>query len=342
MTWTSGPYVRAGIELDRIAVEGIRVTGYHGVFDNERSTGQVFLADVVVHVSTREAAATDDLHKSVNYSDVADAAAAILAGGTANLIETVAERVALAILEMEGVHCVDVRIHKPQAPLHVEFRDVTVTIRRDIPTGGLWSDKRIGSSAGMPDDPLDLAAKATARDRLDERPADAVPVLLALGGNVGEVEPTLRAALDGLSRITGIDVIATSPLYASAPVGGPPQPDFLNAVVRITTILSPREVLLACQGIEMVHGRERHELNGPRTIDIDIIDFDGMEATSLDLTLPHPRAHERAFVLVPWAHIEPYATLPGAGPIAPLASGAHASVAVVSDPWPAAFATLES
>src|SRR5512133_3799143 len=205
MTWTSGPYVRAGIELDRIAVEGIRVTGYHGVLENERSSGQVFLADVVAHVSTRAAAARDDLSKTVNYSDIADKAAAVLGGDAASLIETVAEHVALAVLDMEGVYCVDVRIHKPQAPLHVEFRDVTVTIRRDIRTGGLWADKRIGSSAGMPDDPLDLVAQAPVHDHFDQRPVRAVPVLLALGGNVGAVEPTLRAAVDALTRVTGID-----------------------------------------------------------------------------------------------------------------------------------------
>jgi dihydroneopterin aldolase / 2-amino-4-hydroxy-6-hydroxymethyldihydropteridine diphosphokinase len=106
-------------------------------------------------------------------------------------------------------------------------------------------------------------------------------------------------------------------------------------VVRIQTILSPREVLGACQGIEMVHGRERQEPNGPRTLDIDIIDFDGAEATAADLTLPHPRAHERAFVLVPWAYMEPDATLPGAGAIAPLASAVQATVSVVANPWPA-------
>ncbi|NYI40470.1 2-amino-4-hydroxy-6-hydroxymethyldihydropteridine diphosphokinase [Demequina lutea] len=334
MTWTSGPYMRAGIELDRISVEGIRVTAHHGVLDTERSTGQVFFADVVAHVSTRAAAAKDDLSKAVDYSEIADRAAAVLGGDPSYLIETVAEHVALAVLDMDGVYCVEVRVHKPQAPLHVEFKDVTVAIRRDVRTGGLWADKRIGSSAGMPDDPLDLFAQAPVRDQFDQRPVRAVPALLALGGNIGDVEPTLRAAVDDLSRITGIDVIATSPLYASTPVGGPPQPNYLNAVVRIRTILSPREVLGACQGIEMVHGRERQEANGPRTLDIDIIDFDGAEATASDLTLPHPRAHERAFVLVPWYHLEPDATLPGAGPIAPLASAVHTTVSVVANPWP--------
>ena len=335
MTWTSTPFVRAGIELDRIAVDGIRVSGHHGVFASERESGQLFLADVVAHVSTRVAAARDDLSKTVNYSDMADRVAAVLGGDPSSLIEAVAERAARAVLEMEGVYCVDIRIHKPQAPLHVEFKDVTVTIRRDLNSGGLWADKRIGSSAGMPDDPLDFAGRGPSRDQFDRRPGAAVPVLIALGGNIGPVEESLRQAVDALTRVTGVEVVATSPLVASAAVGGPPQPDFLNAVVRLRVLVSPRELLSACQGIEMVHGRQRHELNGPRTLDIDIIDFDGAQGSENDLTLPHPRAHERAFVLVPWAHMEPHATLSGLGPIAPAAAAMSASVAVVTDPWPA-------
>jgi len=339
MTWTSTPYMRAGIELDRIAVDGIRVSGHHGVFESERESGQLFLADVVAHVSTRSAAATDELSKTVNYSDMADRVAAVLGGSPSSLIEAVAERAAAAVLEMDGVYCVDVRIHKPQAPLHVEFKDVTVTIRRDVRTGGLAADKRIGSSAGMSDDPLDLGSWPPMRDQFDTRPMKAVPVLVALGGNLGPVEQTLRDALDALVRLQGVEVVSTSPLVSSKAVGGPPQPDFLNAVVRVQTILSPREFLGACQGIEMVHGRERHEPNGPRTLDIDIIDFDGAEGSETDITLPHPRARERAFVLVPWAHMEPHAVLPGLGPIAPAAAALSASVAVVADPWPAPVAS---
>ena len=335
MTWTSNPYMRAGIELDRIAVEGIRVSGNHGVFESERETGQLFLADVVAHVSTREAAAHDDLSQTVNYSDIADKVAAVLGGDPSSLIEAVAERAASAVLKMEGVFCVDIRIHKPQAPLHVEFKDVTVTIRREHGHEVPDAAKRIGSSAGMSDDPLDLEVQAPMRDHFDQRPASVVPVLIALGGNVGPVEATLRTAVDALSKITGVEVISTSPLVSSAAVGGPPQPDYLNAVVRIHTILSPRELLGACQGIEMVHGRERHEINGPRTLDIDIIDYGGGEGSAPDITLPHPRARDRAFVLVPWVLMEPHGVLPGLGPIAPAAAAVSASVAVVIDPWPA-------
>lgn len=335
MTWLSTPYMRSGVELDRVTVEGIRVTGHHGVLDSERETGQLFTADVVAHVSTRAAAMRDDLSKTVNYSDIADRAADVLAGDPVQLIETVAEHVALAVLEMDGVLCVDVRIHKPQAPLHVDFKDVSVTIRRDVRTGGLWANKRIGSSAGMSDDPLVPDAQPPASDQFDTRPRRPVPVLLAIGGNIGDVELTLRQTVEELDRFMGIEVLSTSALVRSAPAGGPPQPDYLNAVVRIETVKSPRELLGACHGLEIVHDRERTEPNGPRTLDIDIIDFDGVVGQADDLTLPHPRALERAFVMVPWAHMEPDAELPTVGRIAEAARAMAASVTLVADPWPA-------
>lgn len=328
------PYVKDGIELDQIAVLGVRATGHHGVYATEKDSGQTFLADVVVHTSTRAASATDQLEYTVNYSDLADAVAEVLAGNPADLIETVAERIANAALNFGGVECVDVRVHKPQAPLLVEFKDVTVTIRRDRIMAGMDPSKRIGSSAGLSDDPTDLGAAPIVRDLFDERPLQPVPVLIALGGNVGDVETTLRTAVHDLHRVPGVEVRSTSPLVRSRPQGGPSQPDYLNAVVRIQTALSPRELLGACQGIELVHGRERLVENGPRTLDIDIVDFNGLSGQTEDLVLPHPRAKERSFVLTPWAAMEPDAVLTEAGRVAELAAAAEEGVTVVASVWP--------
>src|SRR5690606_22763038 len=130
----------------------------------------------------------------------------------------------------------------------------------------------------------------------DMIPPLPVPVLLALGGNIGETELTLARAIEDLNRVSGIHVEAVSPLVSTKPVGGPDQADFHNAVVRITTALSPRALLQVCQGIEMVHGRERRVVNGPRTLDIDLIDYKGASGATEDLVLPHPRAAKRAFV----------------------------------------------
>lgn len=332
MTWMSSPYIKAGIELDRICVEGIRAIGYHGVLPEEREAGQPFVADVVVHAATRAAALRDDLARTVNYAEVAQRVEAVLAGPSVDLIEALAEKVAVAVLEMERVECVDVRIHKPQAPIGVEFSDVSVTIRRDIRTGGLWADKRVGSSAGMPQDPLEYG-DSVVKDQFDQRPFQPVPALLALGGNLGDVEQTLRESVGELNRIPGIHVESVSPLVASAPAGGPAQPDYLNAVVRVTTSLTPRELLAACHGIEIVHGRERGVENGPRTLDIDIVDFDGAQGSAEDLVLPHPRAAQRGFVMVPWARMEPQATLPGLGRVADAAQALDSTVTVRAERW---------
>lgn len=338
MTVNATPYVKDGLELDQIQVLGIRVTGYHGVLATERETGQLFIADVVAHVGTRVAAGKDSLAHTVNYSDIADRVAEVLAGEAADLLETVAAAVARTVLEMDGVECVDVVIHKPQAPLHVEFKDVVLRIRRDLRTGDVMGDRRIGSSANEPHDLANIPQLGFEDDPADTRPDGPRDAYLGMGGNMGDIEPTLRAAVLDLSRIDGIDIVSCSPLVRSDPVGGPEQPDFLNAVVRVSTTLAPRELLAACQGIEMVHGRERNVLNGPRTLDIDLLAFGDAFLTEEDVTVPHPRAHERGFVLIPWAYLTPDLMLPGphGGRVGDLANAVgHQGVDVVANPWPA-------
>lgn len=147
-------------------------------------------------------------------------------------------------------------------------------------------------------------------------------VVLGLGSNLGDRGRLLRSAVDALRAQEGVEVEGVSPVVATRPVGGPPdQPDFLNAVVRITTTLSPFQLLGACQRIEADHDRERTVRWGPRTVDLDIIDYDGLEMDEPTLTLPHALAAQRAFVLVPWSLLEPQALLRGR-PVAELAERA--------------------
>lgn len=117
-------------ELDRITVTGIRVHGYHGVFDFEREQGQPFIADVTVWLATADAAASDDLARTVHYGELAEAVHAVLVGDPVDLLETLAQRVADACLSFGGVAQVEVTIHKPEAPIEVPFDDVALTIRR--------------------------------------------------------------------------------------------------------------------------------------------------------------------------------------------------------------------
>lgn len=340
MSVVVAPYMKSGMLLDTIVVEGIKVEARHGVHDAEKSKAQPFVVDVVVHLDSRIAARSDDLSRTVDYSEVAKIAAARLAGEPVNLIEAVADKIASAVLELGVSYAVDVIVHKPTADLGVKFDDVYVSIRRDLRKGDLGADKRIGSAAGLADDPQSPGAIPVPVDVLDERPTAPVSVLLAFGGNIGDVEFTLARAIEDLSRVAGITIKRVSPLVATKPVGGPPQPDFLDAVVRIETTLAARPLLHVCQGIEMIHGREREVENGPRTLDIDLVTYGDLNATSDDLSIPHPRAFERAFVLGPWAAMEPDAVL-AAGPesrggrVADLANAAPdvAGLVALRNPW---------
>ena len=143
--------------------------------------------------------------------------------------------------------------------------------------------------------------------------------VLSLGSNLGDSAEILSSAAEALNEVS--EVIALSSFYQTRPVGGPPQPDFINAVIIIETNLEPEELLLVAQAIEGAHGRERNENTvkwGPRFLDIDLIKCDEMVINTPDLTIPHPSAHEREFVLRPWNDIDPAATLPGLGAISRL------------------------
>jgi 2-amino-4-hydroxy-6-hydroxymethyldihydropteridine diphosphokinase len=143
--------------------------------------------------------------------------------------------------------------------------------------------------------------------------------VLSLGSNLGNSAEILSSAAEALNEVS--EVIALSSFYQTRPVGGPPQPDFVNAVIVIETNLEPEELLMVAQAIEGAHGRERNADTvkwGPRSLDIDLIKCDELILNSANLTIPHPLAHEREFVLRPWLEIEPTATLPGFGPISRL------------------------
>ncbi|HEY2492374.1 MAG TPA: 2-amino-4-hydroxy-6-hydroxymethyldihydropteridine diphosphokinase [Paenibacillus sp.] len=122
---------------------------------------------------------------------------------------------------------------------------------------------------------------------------------IALGANLGDREKTLMDAIDRLHAHPQITVLRCSSLYETEPVGYADQPFFLNMALAIKTDLSPHALLSVMQTIEQVLGRVRHILNGPRTLDLDLLWMEGREENTPDLILPHPRMEERAFVLVP-------------------------------------------
>lgn len=141
----------------------------------------------------------------------------------------------------------------------------------------------------------------------------AVQVFIALGANIAQPAKQIRRAIALLCLLPQTRLVKTSSFYCTAPVGYADQPDFINAVVEIHTGLSARELLESLLAIESALGRERTIANGPRTIDLDLILYGDRIIHEHELVVPHPRMHERAFVLVPLAEIAPDIVIPGHG-----------------------------
>ena len=312
-TTTRAGHRRRHQRLDRITLTGLSAYGHHGVLAEEREAGQQFSIDVTLHVDVSAAAAGDDLRRTVNYAEVAEDVVDVITGPPVDLIETVAVMVAERVLARDGVAAVDVTVHKPYAPIPVPFSDVTVHVHRRA------DEATPGPAAGGQDS-----------DR------EAREIVIALGANLGDTRQTLHDAVTELDRHPRVDVAAVSPLLRSTAVlepGASPQPDYLNAVVVVSTDLPPREVLALCQGIELGHGRRRTERWGARTLDLDIIAAGELRSQEVDLVIPHPRAHERPFVLAPWARLDPGAVLPGHGPVADLPAAGDDDLHWVADDW---------
>lgn len=137
---------------------------------------------------------------------------------------------------------------------------------------------------------------------------------LALGSNLGDRAAHLQHAVDGLAAAGGVEVVAVSHVYETTPVGGPPQPDYLNAVVAIETDLTPRRLLGLAQGLEAAAARVRGERWGPRSLDVDVLLVGDAVVSEPDLVVPHPRLRERRFVLVPLADVAPASVVEPQGP----------------------------
>ncbi|QGF23931.1 2-amino-4-hydroxy-6-hydroxymethyldihydropteridine diphosphokinase [Raineyella fluvialis] len=157
-------------------------------------------------------------------------------------------------------------------------------------------------------------------DTLSLRPLRTV--VFSIGSNLGDRMEYLERAVNLLRATPELEVVAVSPVYETAAVGGPAgNPDFLNAVVIAETTQSAEAMLARIGAIEEGAERTRDVRWGPRTLDVDIIVYGDSIIDEPQLTVPHPRAHERAFVLAPWADIDPGASIPGRGPIVALLAG---------------------
>ncbi|WP_141054162.1 2-amino-4-hydroxy-6-hydroxymethyldihydropteridine diphosphokinase [Tepidiphilus succinatimandens] len=144
------------------------------------------------------------------------------------------------------------------------------------------------------------------------------PVLsyVALGANLGEAETTVRAAIAALGRLPGTQLVAASSLYRTAPLEVPePQPDYINAVARLATTLTPHALLDELLALEARFGRVRPYRWAPRALDLDLLLYGDVVLDTPRLTLPHPRLHRRAFVLEPLLELDSFLEAPGLGPL---------------------------
>ena len=139
---------------------------------------------------------------------------------------------------------------------------------------------------------------------------------IALGSNLGESEEIVRQAIAALAGLPRTQLVLASSLYRSAPLGHTDQPDFINAVAELSTALAPLDLLAALLALEQQFGRERAFRNAPRTLDLDLLLYDARIIAEPGLAVPHPRMHQRAFVLAPLVEIAPGCVIPGIGPAA--------------------------
>lgn len=273
-----GGFSAVDVPGDVVRIEGVRACGTHGVLDSEHVSPQPFVVDVAMLVDVSFSAARDDLSATVNYAEVAQQVTDVITGEHVDLVETLAVRIADVVLGHEVVEQVEVKVHKPHAPVGLPFSDVSVTVSR----------------------------------------SDVRTAVVALGANLGSAGRTLALAVEALRGLPRTSVRAVSSVVETDPVGGPQQPVYVNAVAVLRTTLRPRTLLRALHEIEAEHGRVREVHWGARTLDLDLVQYGRPECEvgdvdvvvdEPDLVLPHPRAHERGFVLAPWVSADPGACL---------------------------------
>lgn len=252
--------------MDIIRIDNLEVYAYHGVYDEEKEKGQYFYVNAELYTNTRKAGMNDDLDVSTNYGTVCDFIHDFMTKHTYDLIETVAEQLAQALLlEFKLVKSVLLEIRKPHAPIEKEFESVSVEIERG------WHE-----------------------------------AFVAFGSNLGDKEKFIDEAIEALSNLPQINIVAISDKIVTEPYGNVEQDVFLNGVMKIETLLPADELLQILQKVEEHAGRERKIHWGPRTLDLDIIFYDDDIISEDDLIVPHPDMKNRDFVLKPLMQIAPY------------------------------------
>lgn len=260
-------------ELDKIHIRNLEVFGRHGLFPEENRLGQKFVINAVLYISTRDAGVKDDLTKSVHYGEVSHFMTNYMTEHTFGLIEAVAEQMARAVL--------------------LQFPAV----------------QRITLEISKPWAPIGLPLEAVSV----EITRGWHRAYIAVGSNLGDREAYIRQGIKNLGDREDCVIARVSGLIETKPYGVENQPDFLNGMLEVQTLLFPQELLEALHQAEQKAERERKIHWGPRTLDLDIIFYDDCIIDEETLKIPHPDMANREFVLKPLAELAPYLRHPLTG-----------------------------
>lgn len=253
-------------DYDQIKITDLEVFANHGVFPEENKLGQKFLISAVLYTDTRKAGKTDDLTASIHYGEVSAFITKYMKEHTYQLLERVAETLAEEMLKSISGLC-----------------KIDLEIKKPWAPVGL---------------PLKTVSVKISREWHT--------TYIALGSNIGDSETYLNEAVEKIGQIPTCTVEKVSSYLVTEPYGVTNQPDFLNACLKMRTLLYPEELLKELNRIEKEAGRERIIHWGPRTLDLDILLYDDIVLEEDDLCIPHVEMHKRSFVLEPLAEIAPY------------------------------------
>lgn len=252
--------------MDKIIIKDFEVFGNHGVFEEEKRLGQKFILSIELSLDTREAGMTGDLSKSVHYGELAHKVEEEFKKKSYDLIETAAEKICEFILL--------------EYPL---VKKAKVSLKKP------WA-------------PI-LRSLDTVFIEIERQWNEAY---ISYGSNMGDKEYYIEEALNEINKTYHTKVIKKSSLIKTEPWGYTEQDEFLNGACIIKTLLNPKELMKFLLGIEKKLKRERIIKWGPRTIDLDVIFFNDLISEDEEIVLPHPRMHQRGFVLEPLNEIAPY------------------------------------
>ena len=253
-------------DYDQIKITDLEVFANHGVFPEENKLGQKFLISAVLYTDTRKAGKTDDLTASIHYGEVSAFITKYMKEHTYQLLERVAETLAEEML-----------------------KSISGLYKIDLEIKKPWAP------VGLP---LKTVSVKISREWHT--------TYIALGSNIGDSETYLNEAVEKIGQIPTCTVEKVSSYLVTKPYGVTDQPDFLNACLKMRTLLYPEELLKELNRIEKEAGRERIIHWGPRTLDLDILLYDDIVLEEDDLCIPHVEMHKRSFVLEPLAEIAPY------------------------------------